>query len=79
MVMTMDIPVVDAYSGMELYMAIWLNHDYGEGGVWIYRQWMHILEWRYARQYFWVRLVNNFFLGSKSFLKKIQNSNGHIP
>jgi hypothetical protein len=32
MVKTMDIPVVDAYSGMELYMAIWLNHDYGEGG-----------------------------------------------
>jgi hypothetical protein len=29
---------------------------------------MHILEWRYARQYFWVRLANN--VGRKSFLKK---------
>jgi hypothetical protein len=29
---------------------------------------MHILEWRYARQYFCVRLANN--VGSKSFLKK---------
>jgi hypothetical protein len=33
MVMTMDIPAVDAYSGMELCMPIWLNHDYGDGGV----------------------------------------------
>jgi hypothetical protein len=33
MVMTMDIPTVDAYSGMELCMPIWLNHDYGDGGV----------------------------------------------
>jgi hypothetical protein len=31
--MTMDIPVVDAYSGMELCTPIWLNHDYGDGGV----------------------------------------------
>jgi hypothetical protein len=37
---------------------------------------MHILEWRYARQYFWVRLENN--VGSKSFLKFFQNSIGHI-
>jgi hypothetical protein len=29
----MDIPAVDAYSGMELCMPIWLNHDYGDGGV----------------------------------------------
>jgi hypothetical protein len=36
--------------------------------LWIYRRWMHILEWRYARQYFSVRLENN--VGSKSFLKK---------
>jgi hypothetical protein len=34
-------------------------------------------EWTYTRQYFWVRLANN--MGSKSFLKKIQNSNEHIP
>jgi hypothetical protein len=33
MVMTMDIPAVDAYSGMELCTPIWLNHDYGHGGV----------------------------------------------
>jgi hypothetical protein len=33
MVMTMDIPTVDAYSRMELYMPIWLNNDYGDGGV----------------------------------------------
>jgi hypothetical protein len=32
-VMTMDIPAVDAYSGMELCMPIRLNHDYGDGGV----------------------------------------------
>jgi hypothetical protein len=38
--------------------------------LWIYRQWTHIPEWRYARQYFWVRLANN--VGSKSFLKKIK-------
>jgi hypothetical protein len=34
--------------------------------LWIYRWWTHISEWRYARQYFWVRLANN--VGSKSFL-----------
>jgi hypothetical protein len=33
MVMTMDIPAVDAYSRMELCTLIWLNHDYGDGGV----------------------------------------------
>jgi hypothetical protein len=33
MVMTMDIPVVDAYSEMELCTPIWLNHDYGDGEV----------------------------------------------
>jgi hypothetical protein len=32
-VMTMDIPVVDTYSGMELCTPIWLNHDYGDGGI----------------------------------------------
>jgi hypothetical protein len=45
--------------------------------LWIYQQWTHIPEWRYACQYFWLRLANN--VGSKSFLKKIQNSIGHIP
>jgi hypothetical protein len=33
MVMTMDIPVVHTYSGMELCTPIWLNHDYGDVGV----------------------------------------------
>jgi hypothetical protein len=33
MVMTMDIPAVYAYSRMELCTPIWLNHDYGDGGV----------------------------------------------
>jgi hypothetical protein len=47
------------------------------GKLWIYWQTMHILELRYACQYFWVRLSIN--VGVKSFLKKIQNSNGQIP
>jgi hypothetical protein len=34
MVMTMDISAVDAYSRMELCTPIWLNHDYGDEGVW---------------------------------------------
>jgi hypothetical protein len=33
MVMSIDILVVDAYSGMELCMPIWLNHDYADVGV----------------------------------------------
>jgi hypothetical protein len=33
MVMTMDIPVVDAYSGMKLCTPIWLNHDYEDRGA----------------------------------------------
>jgi hypothetical protein len=33
MVMTMDIPTVDAYSEMELCMPIGLIYDYGDGGV----------------------------------------------
>jgi hypothetical protein len=33
MVVPMDIPVVDTYSGMELNTLIWLNHNYGDGGV----------------------------------------------
>jgi hypothetical protein len=28
-----NILAVDAYSGMELCMPTWLNHDYGYGGV----------------------------------------------
>jgi hypothetical protein len=29
----LNILVVDAYSGVELCTPIWLNHDYGDGGV----------------------------------------------
>jgi hypothetical protein len=36
--------------------------------LWIYWQWMHILEWSYAQQYFWVRRANN--VGSQPFSKK---------
>jgi hypothetical protein len=44
-----NILAVDAYSGMELCMPIWLNHDYGDGGVVDILVVAHILEWRYAR------------------------------
>jgi hypothetical protein len=61
--------VVDAYSGMELCMPTWLNHDYGDRGV------VDILMVDAyfgvelcTRILFWVRLANN--VGSKSFLKK---------
>jgi hypothetical protein len=33
MVMTMDILVVDTFSGIELCTPILLNHDYGDVGV----------------------------------------------
>jgi hypothetical protein len=66
MVITVDILAVDAYSGIELCTPIYLNHDYGDGGLWIYRWWTHIPEWRYAHQSFWVRLANH--VGSKLFL-----------
>jgi hypothetical protein len=38
--------------------------------LWIYQRWTHIPDWRYARQYFYVRLANN--VGLKSFLKKFK-------
>jgi NurA-like 5'-3' nuclease len=43
----------------------------------IYQRWMHIPEWRYAHQYFCVRLANN--VGSKSFLKKKSKLNWTHP
>jgi hypothetical protein len=55
-----NILAVEAYSGMELSTSTWLNHDYEDGGV------VDILavdaysEWRYAHQYFWVRLAKKF-------------------
>jgi hypothetical protein len=72
-----NILAVNAYHGMELCTLTWLNHDFGDGGLWIYWRWTHIPEWNYARQYLWVRLAIN--VGGKSFSKKIQNSSGHIP
>jgi hypothetical protein len=66
-----NILVVDAYSGMELCTPTWLNHDYGNGGV------VDIL---LVDTYSEVVVCTPIFLGeaSKSFLKKNQNSNGHI-
>jgi hypothetical protein len=69
---------VDAYSGMELCTPTWLNHDYGHGGV------VDILV---VDAYSGVEVCTPIFLGearkkilgSRSFLKKIPNSNGHIP
>jgi hypothetical protein len=45
--------------------------------LWIYQRWTHILEWRYARQSFLVRLANH--MGSKSFLKKKSKLNWTHP
>jgi hypothetical protein len=47
------------------------------GELWIYRRWMHILEWSYARQYYWVRLAKK--LDGKSFSKNFKTHNGHVP
>jgi hypothetical protein len=60
---------VDAYSGMELCMSTWLNHDYRDGGV------VDILA---VDAYSRVELCTPIFfgeaskkiLGSKSFLNK---------
>ncbi len=38
--------------------------------LWIYRWWTHIPEWRYARQYLWMRLAIN--VGGKLFLKNFK-------
>jgi hypothetical protein len=72
-----NILAVDAYSKMKLCTPIWLNQDYGDGGV------VNILA---VGSYSWVEVCTPIFLGegsnffsSKSFLKKIQNLNGHIP
>jgi hypothetical protein len=62
---------------MELCTPTWLNHDYGDGGV---------VDMLAVNAYSRVEVcmpiflgeASNFF-GSKSFLKKIQNLNGHIP
>jgi hypothetical protein len=61
---------VDAYSGMELYTPIWLNHDHGDRGV------VDILV---VDAYSRVEVCTSIFLIHKSFLKNLQNSNKHIP
>jgi hypothetical protein len=74
---TMDIPAVEAYSRMELCTPIWLNHDYGDGGV------VDILA---MDAYSGVDVCTPILLGeaSKKFgwqiiLKKIKTHNGDIP
>jgi hypothetical protein len=52
-----NILAVDAYSGMELCMPTWLNHDYGDGGV------VDILA---VDAYFGVELCTPIFLGEAS-------------
>jgi hypothetical protein len=74
-----NILAVDAYSGIELCTPTWLNQDYGDGGSCGY----------IVDVYSGVEVCTPIFLGearkyiyildSKLFLKKIQNSNGHIP
>jgi hypothetical protein len=65
-----NILVVDAFSGVELCMPTWRNHNFVDGEMWIYWRLTHILEWIYARQNLWVRLAIN--VGGKSFLKKFK-------
>jgi hypothetical protein len=61
---------VDAYSGMELCMSIWLNHDHGDGGV---------VDISAVDAYSGVEVCTPIFLICKSFSKNLQNLNGHIP
>jgi hypothetical protein len=61
---------VDAYSGMELWMAIWLNHDHGDG---------RIVDISAVDAHSRVEVCTPIFLIHKSFSKNLQNSNGHIP
>jgi hypothetical protein len=73
-----NILAVDTNSEMELCTPTWLNHDNGDGRV------VDILA---VDAYFKVEVCTPIFLGeasktilgSKSFLKFFQNSNGHIP
>jgi hypothetical protein len=61
---------VDAYSGMELCMSIWLDHDHGDGGV---------VDTSAVDAYSGVEVCTPIFLIHKSCSKNLQNSNGHIP
>jgi hypothetical protein len=64
------ISAVDAYSRMELCTPIWLNHDYGDRRV------VDILAMDAHSR---VEVCTPIFLIHKSFLKYLQNLNGHIP
>jgi hypothetical protein len=64
------ISTVDVYSGMELCMPIWLNHDHGDGRV---------VDVSAVDVYSGVEVCTPIFLIRKSFLKNLQNSDGHIP
>jgi hypothetical protein len=65
-----DISAVDAYSGVEVCIPIWLNHDHGDGGV---------VDISAVDAYSGVEVCTPIFLIHKLFLKNLQNSNGHIP
>jgi hypothetical protein len=53
------------------------------GELWIYWRWTHILEWSYARQYYWVRLAkknwmaNHFQKNSKPTMNASLNKAQH--
>jgi hypothetical protein len=68
-----NILVADVYSGMELCTPTWLNHDYGDGGV------VDAYSGVEVRTPIFLGEASEKNLGSKSFSKKNQNSNGHIP
>jgi hypothetical protein len=61
---------VDAYSGMELCTPIWLKHDHGDERV---------VDISVVDAYSGVEVCMPICLIGKSFLKNLQNSNGHIP
>jgi hypothetical protein len=63
------ISVVDAHFRMELCTPIWLNHDHGDGGV---------VDISALDIYSEVEVCTPIFLIFKSFLKNLQNINGHI-
>jgi hypothetical protein len=69
--------VVDAYSGMELCMPIWLNCDHVDGGV---------MDISVVDTYSGVEVCTPIFMGEASnycgwkiIFEKFQNSDGHIP
>jgi hypothetical protein len=66
----MWISAMDAYSGMELCMPIWLNHDHEDGWA---------MDISAVDAYYGVEVCTPIFLIRKSFSKNLQNSNGHIP